>query len=966
MASTLVDLVKINITSIGTGPLTLGGAAPGYRGRDALIDGKVYSYSIQQGATYEVGRGTYFSGPHQLTRSVLFSSAGGDPVNLQVNAKVAFSALAEDLDIEVTAGELADAVAQSQLAAAQADASATQAEDAAASFAGLGAADGLSLVGTPETNAFDLLYNRRALPMFLGKAKQFARVWAEAFTMSADLSEMRGFAASANTTGGRGLQTKTYTNGLGNLSIGQTAFNVTWAFDNLSELKVYKNGTLLAASAYTVSGGSGSTGTVTLTAAVIITDQIVVTGYLPTYKVWSRTDDVNTEGSLRWAVAKAKASGGGRILGDPRGNVTHMLKSQIVIDFDNVTIDFPGRNHRIGALNTVQMFRVYGKNVIIDRISFFRPPHYTIADNQFIEYSVANGNASSGQTTLSIPFPFNGAGDISVTKNTYIDLTQGTDYTVDAVAKTITLASSISTNTIRIFGDLYNQGCIWIRAESADAVWINECTFTHHQTYAVNVQYAYLDVGVAATALRVGSRYKIKTLGTTNWNTVGGTSGVTYAVGDILTCAVVGTGTGTADSAPVRATITRCQFRDMSAGMSLGSGILAQTTLPAWATDDATILAQTRAIFVTMDRNFAIGVGRRMPNVNALAYVHKINDVHIVDGYRADDGTITNPYAANVLNGGHLLAEGVLLMPGAPYPGAEGMYATTTTWDTTTRQAQGALKAVGCVTFGGLPIVQANTGLVAAPPYSATVATVPTDLAGATAYMWQRYAESGAEVSPLSEMNYIFVDKVTGDAAGLYVDGINVILLDGGYGVRMRQDIPASGTDLPDILSVASLTSKSVYMPRGSTIIIASDAITIGASGYIAIDTESAASTDDLVTLSGGIDGMIVALRIGVNGRTVRVRNTGNIAVTGDTWLTATGQTLVLIYDGTLSKWVVLASPSFSIPGSVTVSQLPAAAYAGRRAFVTDANSTTFNATAVGGGSNAVPVFDNGSAWKIG
>lgn len=52
----------------------------------------------------------------------------------------------------------------------------------------------------------------------------------------------------------------------------------------------------------------------------------------------------------------------------------------------------------------------------------------------------------------------------------------------------------------------------------------------------------------------------------------------------------------------------------------------------------------------------------------------------------------------------------------------------------------------------------------------------------------------------------------------------------------------------------------------------------------------------------------------------------------------------------------------------LTVSTLPAAATAGAgaRAFVTDANSTTFNAAAVGGGTNRVPVWSNGSGWFVG
>jgi hypothetical protein len=53
---------------------------------------------------------------------------------------------------------------------------------------------------------------------------------------------------------------------------------------------------------------------------------------------------------------------------------------------------------------------------------------------------------------------------------------------------------------------------------------------------------------------------------------------------------------------------------------------------------------------------------------------------------------------------------------------------------------------------------------------------------------------------------------------------------------------------------------------------------------------------------------------------------------------------------------------------ATTVNALPTAASAGAgaRSFVTDANSTTFLATAVGGGANAVPVVSNGTVWVIG
>lgn len=53
---------------------------------------------------------------------------------------------------------------------------------------------------------------------------------------------------------------------------------------------------------------------------------------------------------------------------------------------------------------------------------------------------------------------------------------------------------------------------------------------------------------------------------------------------------------------------------------------------------------------------------------------------------------------------------------------------------------------------------------------------------------------------------------------------------------------------------------------------------------------------------------------------------------------------------------------------AVTVATLPSAATAGRgtRAFVTDANATTFASVVAGGGANAVPVYSDGTNWRIG
>jgi hypothetical protein len=49
-----------------------------------------------------------------------------------------------------------------------------------------------------------------------------------------------------------------------------------------------------------------------------------------------------------------------------------------------------------------------------------------------------------------------------------------------------------------------------------------------------------------------------------------------------------------------------------------------------------------------------------------------------------------------------------------------------------------------------------------------------------------------------------------------------------------------------------------------------------------------------------------------------------------------------------------------------TVSGLPTDATQGDRRMVTDANATTFASVVAGGGSNIVPVYWDGSDWRIG
>lgn len=55
-------------------------------------------------------------------------------------------------------------------------------------------------------------------------------------------------------------------------------------------------------------------------------------------------------------------------------------------------------------------------------------------------------------------------------------------------------------------------------------------------------------------------------------------------------------------------------------------------------------------------------------------------------------------------------------------------------------------------------------------------------------------------------------------------------------------------------------------------------------------------------------------------------------------------------------------------PPTYTVALLPSAADlgVGARSFVTDASGPTFGSTVVGGGATKVPVYSDGTNWKVG
>ena len=75
---------------------------------------------------------------------------------------------------------------------------------------------------------------------------------------------------------------------------------------------------------------------------------------------------------------------------------------------------------------------------------------------------------------------------------------------------------------------------------------------------------------------------------------------------------------------------------------------------------------------------------------------------------------------------------------------------------------------------------------------------------------------------------------------------------------------------------------------------------------YHTIDTEADAASDDLDTISGGIEGDILVIRANNTARTVVAKDgTGNLALAGDFTMDNSEDSLTLLFDG--SNWLELS-----------------------------------------------------------
>lgn len=114
--------------------------------------------------------------------------------------------------------------------------------------------------------------------------------------------------------------------------------------------------------------------------------------------------------------------------------------------------------------------------------------------------------------------------------------------------------------------------------------------------------------------------------------------------------------------------------------------------------------------------------------------------------------------------------------------------------------------------------------------------------------------------------------------------------------------------EYPDFqVNDSGITAGRLQTTNGGTLTIASGAITATTS-FHKIDTEGAASSDDLDTINGGLDGYRLVIRPNADARTIVVKDgTGNIHCNGDFTMDSEQDAMELIYDTNLSAWMELS-----------------------------------------------------------
>jgi hypothetical protein len=172
--------------------------------------------------------------------------------------------------------------------------------------------------------------------------------------------------------------------------------------------------------------------------------------------------------------------------------------------------------------------------------------------------------------------------------------------------------------------------------------------------------------------------------------------------------------------------------------------------------------------------------------------------------------------------------------------------------------------------------------------------------------------------------------------------------------------LPATSGSTIAVLAQAQTFSATQTFTTGVTMSGAGAAYNIGTSGTTGVTTIGGVNTTSILTVGRSTVSQTTNIQAGVTASgSTKTMNIGTAGAAGSTTTIAIGSTT-----GTSTTTVngILKQQTY------TVATLPSASTSGvgSRSFVTDALAPAFGATVVTGGAIAVPVYSDGTNWKVG
>lgn len=241
-----------------------------------------------------------------------------------------------------------------------------------------------------------------------------------------------------------------------------------------------------------------------------------------------------------------------------------------------------------------------------------------------------------------------------------------------------------------------------------------------------------------------------------------------------------------------------------------------------------------------------------------------------------------------------------------------------------------------------------------------------------------RFGRGTTEATPGASQIVVHSHDGTGSTAA-YIQSDGDAFFAGNATVGGTLDVSGTVT-LDNTLTIAGVNPQFVFSETD----IPNTHRIFGSGGNFYLQAQDTDGTNDGTMVFSGYNAAAAKL---VQASTAQFTVTGNSTVNGNSTVLGnlTVDTSTLKVDSTNNRvGIGTTSPSTTldvagnalvtgdvdVTGTIgqtttTVASLPTGA-AGDRSFVTDANSTTFASVVAGGGSNGVPVYHDGTNWRIG